>query len=75
MTLYGKLQKVNLKIRLENLVHSLLKTKIKEKLNNEDFRHEGIIVRLEQARIDNQLEPYIKSKKDKHKAISPNRDN
>ena len=70
MSLYDKLQMINLKIKLENAAYTLIQTKIKEKLYDEDFRHEEMILRLEQARIDNQLEPYIKPKKDKNKGIT-----
>ena len=70
MTLYDKLQMINLKIKLENAAYELIQTKIREKLYDEDFRHEEMILRLEQARVDNQLEPYIKPKRDKNKDIT-----
>lgn len=70
MSLYNKLQMINLKIKLENAVYALIQAKIREKLYDEDFRQESMIAQLEQARVDNQLEPYINPKRDKHKNIN-----
>ena len=70
MSLYNKLQMINLKIKLENAVYALIQAKIREKLYDEDFRHESMIAQLEQARVDNQLAPYIKPKKDMNKSIT-----
>lgn len=70
MNLYNQLQIINLMIKLENAVYTLIATKIRERIQEEDFRHEEMILRLEQARVDNQLEPYINPKRDKHKGIT-----
>ena len=70
MSLYNKLQMINLKIKLENAVYALIQAKIREKLYDEDFRQESMLAQLEQARVDNQLEPYINPKRDKHKSIT-----
>ena len=70
MSLYNKLQMINLKIKLENAVYALIQAKIREKLYDEDFRHESMIAQLEQTRVDNQLEQYMKPKKDMNKSIT-----